>query len=121
MPNRYVIPSPDLPMPRDDAAARHDGEHIERLIDRLPNRVQSATRWLRRPSSRWIRVPAGVLLIGGGVLSILPVFGIWMLPLGFLLLAEDVVPLQRARDRILDSVERRRPHWFAASGARSRT
>jgi hypothetical protein len=90
---------------------------IERLIDRLPKRVQALTRWLRRPSSRWIRIPAGVLLILGSFLSILPVFGLWMLPLGLLLLAEDVLPLRRGRDRVLALIQRRRPHWFRAAEA----
>src|SRR6185437_2631547 len=76
-------------------------------------------RWLRRPSSRWVRVPAGAMLIGGACFSILPLFGLWMLPVGLLLLAEDVPPLRRTRDRILDALERRRPHCFSDSdGAR---
>jgi hypothetical protein len=58
-----------------------------------------------------------VLLIGGGLLSILPGFGLWMLPLGLLLLAEDIPPLRRGRDRALDWIERRRPHWIRRSGA----
>jgi hypothetical protein len=56
-----------------------------------------------------------VLLIGGGVLSILPFLGLWMLPLGLILLAEDIPPLRRARARLLDLLERRRPHWFTIS------
>lgn len=56
-----------------------------------------------------------MLLVGGGFLSILPLFGLWMLPLGLFLLAEDMPPLRRARNRILDRIERHRPHWFAAS------
>ena len=40
-----------------------------------------------------------------------------MLPLGLMLLAEDIAPLRRARDRILDWIERHRPHWFAGSDA----
>jgi predicted DCC family thiol-disulfide oxidoreductase YuxK len=54
-----------------------------------------------------------VLLIGGGILSVLPLLGIWMLPLGLMLLAEDLPPLRRVRDRVLDSVARHRPRWFA--------
>jgi len=102
-----------LPVP---ALRAQDRDHhlLERLIDRLPDRIQAPTRWLRLPSSRWARVPAGVLLIGGGFLAILPLLGLWMLPLGVLLLAEDVPPLRRARNRILDRMARRRPHWFAA-------
>jgi hypothetical protein len=56
------------------------------------------------------------LLIIGGCLAILPVFGLWMLPLGFMLLADDIPLLRRCRDRVLDWLERRRPNWFAAAG-----
>lgn len=92
-----------------------DRDHhlLERLIDRLPDRIRAPTRWLRRPSSRWARVPAGILLVGGGFLAILPLLGLWMLPLGLMLLAEDVPPLRRARNRILERIARRRPDWFA--------
>jgi hypothetical protein len=99
-----------------DDAARHRERRLERLIDRLPRRVQATIRWLRRPSSRRLRIPAGVLLIGGGLLSILPLFGLWMLPLGLVLLAEDVPSLRRARDRLLDWIERRRPRWLQGAG-----
>lgn len=90
-------------------------DHIlERLLARVPNRAfRRAIRWLRRPSSRWARIPAGVLLVVGGFLSILPFLGIWMLPLGLFLLAEDVPLLQRGRGRILEWIARRRPHWLA--------
>jgi hypothetical protein len=87
---------------------RRRDSRLEMLIDRLPTRLQTTVRWLRRPSSRWARVPAGILLIAGGVLSILPLLGIWMLPLGLILLSEDIGPLRRARERILDWIERRR-------------
>jgi hypothetical protein len=39
-----------------------------------------------------------------------------MFPLGLMLLADDIPPLRRFRDRALDWLERRRPHWFAAAG-----
>ena len=97
--------------PSDGNASRHEGR-LERLIDRLPRRSQPAVRWLRRPSSRWVRLPAGTLLIGGGFLSVLPLFGVWMLPLGLILLAEDIAPLRRARDRLLDWIERHHPEWM---------
>ena len=43
-------------------------------------------------SNRWllVRLPLALLLIVGGVFSFLPVLGIWMLPLGLLLLAVDL-------------------------------
>ena len=42
-----------------------------------------------------IRIPVGLLLVLGGVFSILPGLGIWMLPLGLLLMASDVPFLRR--------------------------
>mgnify|MGYP003694382559 CR=1 FL=1 len=40
--------------------------------------------WLRKPSSRYARIPLAMLLIVGGIFSFLPVLGLWMLPLGLL-------------------------------------
>jgi hypothetical protein len=110
--------------PAETGDARDATEQRERrlnqLIDRLPRSWQSTARWLRQPSQRWLRMCAGVLLIVGSLLSILPLFGLWMLPFGLALLAEDVPVLRRAVDRILEWIERRRPHWFrrASSGQR---
>jgi hypothetical protein len=100
----------------DDYTYADPERRLRRLLRRLPNRMQAITRWLRRPASRWARIPAGVLLIIGGCLAILPVFGLWMFPLGLMLLADDIPLLRRFRDRALDWLERRRPHWFAAAG-----
>jgi len=92
---------------------RHARERrIELLIRRLPERLQDVVRRLRQPSMRWMRIPAGALLIVGGIFSILPILGLWMLPLGVVLLAEDVPLLRRATDRVLCWIEHRRPHWL---------
>jgi hypothetical protein len=98
-----------------------DRDHplIEKLIDRLPDRMRAPTHWLRRPSSRWIRIPAGVLLVFGGLFSILPLLGLWMLPLGLFLLAEDMPLLRRARSRVLGAIQRWRPQWFLSREAAS--
>lgn len=87
-------------------------QRLERLIDRLPQGMQRAVRRLRRPEMRWLRIPAGMLLAAASLLSILPLFGIWMLPLGLVLLADDVALLRRGRDRLLAWAEWRWPHWF---------
>lgn len=100
---------------RERAAQRRE-RRLDRLIDRLPRGLQPTVRWLRRPSSRWVRFPAGVLLVLGGLAFILPFLGLWMLPLGLVLLSEDVPPLQRMNDRILDWIEHRRPHWLDGTG-----
>lgn len=91
----------------------HDRERrVELLVRRLPPRLQDTVRWLRQPSARWQRILAGVLLIVGGIFSILPILGLWMLPLGIVLLAEDVAPLRRGTGHVLAWIERRRPHWM---------
>jgi hypothetical protein len=95
------------------AVASAGGDRIDRLVGRLPGSLQRAIRWLRRPSSRWARIPMAVLLLVGGLLSFLPILGLWMLPLGAILLADDVPALRRMCDRLLDAIERYRPHWFA--------
>jgi len=74
------------------------GQRLNRLFDRLERRVpRTAAGWLanvRRPEARWVRIPLGILLVLGGIFSFLPVLGIWMLPLGLLLLALDLIFLQ---------------------------
>ena len=104
-----MVPSPDI------ARADHD-RRLRRLTRRLPGRLQAIIRWLRKPASRWARIPVGILLILGSCLAFLPFFALWMLPLGLILLAEDIPPLRRLRDRALHWLERRRPHWFAPAG-----
>ena len=103
-----------------DAVPYADPERrLRRLLRRLPSRMQAVTRWLRKPASRWARIHVVVMWIIGGCLSILPVFGLWMLPLGLMLLTDDIPPLRRFRDRALDWLERRRPPWFAPAGNRT--
>jgi hypothetical protein len=96
-----------------DASADLRRRRLERLIGRLPNRVQGTVKWLLLPSSRWVRLLAGVLLILGSVFSILPLLGLWMLPLGVVLLAEDVPVLRRLTGRGLEWIEHHRPHWLS--------
>jgi len=90
---------------------------LARLIDRLPGRFREWTRWLMRPESRWARIPAAILLIIGGFLGMLPVLGFWMLPLGFILLAEDLPIVRRGAALLLEWLECRRPHWFSEPSA----
>jgi hypothetical protein len=98
---------------REPAHGDQDREwRLELLVRRLPQRFQTVVRWLRRPAARWVRIPAGLLLIVASLFSILPIFGLWMLPLGLVLLAEDVPPVRRAIDRVLAWIEQRRPHWM---------
>jgi hypothetical protein len=88
---------------------------LDALVGRLPPRIGGAATYLLQPSNRWVRLPAGALLVVGGVLSFLPVLGIWMLPLGLALLAEDVPGLRAQRSKVLDWIERRKPHWLRSA------
>jgi hypothetical protein len=98
---------------RHDRSEDHERERrLGLLVRRLPTRLQTGVRWLRRRSARWVRIPVGLLLILGSVFSILPIFGLWMLPLGLVLLAEDVEPLRHGMNRLLAWIEHRRPHWM---------
>lgn len=70
---------------------------INRQFDRIQRKWPATERflnWLRQPRNRLVRLPIGILLIAGGVFSFLPVLGIWMLPLGLLLLALDIALLR---------------------------
>ena len=68
--------------------------YFEMIDRRVPIGVSQFIRWLRMPSSFAIRLVIAILLILGGIFSFLPVLGLWMLPLGLLLIAQDVPLLQ---------------------------
>lgn len=90
-----------------------DEHRLNRRLDRmeryLPRWLHRALRWLREPNAGWVRIPVGVLLVLGGVFSVLPLLGIWMLPLGLILLAQDIPFLRRPLRRVLIWGER---HWI---------
>ena len=81
--------------------------HFAWFEAKLSPRPASFVRWLRRPSSRLVRIPLAALLILGGIFSFLPILGLWMLPLGLLLFAQDVPPLQKPMAQGLGWIERK--------------
>lgn len=85
---------------------------LEHLISRLPPRLARAIRDLRRGRSRWLRLPVALGFLLGAIFSFLPVLGLWMLPVGLLLLAEDFPPARVAVHAGVNWVAARRPHWF---------
>lgn len=88
-------------------------QRLERLLRRLPARGEQAMRWLLQPGHIWLRGILGSALVVGGILGFLPILGLWMLPLGIILLAEDVPFLRRVSARMLEWIERRHPNWMA--------
>ena len=52
------------------------------------------------PESRPLRIGLGIALCLGGVLWFLPILGLWMLPLGLLVLSVDIPAIRRFRRRV---------------------
>jgi len=79
--------------------------YLDKIDRRVPSSVSRFIQWLRKPSSLIVRWLVALLLIVGGVFSFLPVLGLWMLPLGFLLIAQDVPFLQEPLVNVLEWIE----------------
>lgn len=107
-----------------DMSEDQDQRKLERLFTRLkaklPDRMARSIAWLVGPSAILLRLPLGIVLILGGIFSILPMLGIWMLPLGLLLVAVDVPLVRRWVVNIWPKIEAR---WrlFRSRRSRSRT
>jgi hypothetical protein len=69
-------------------------------LGRLIPALRGPMSTLRQDSWFPIRFPIALSLIAGGFLSFLPVLGVWMLPLGLLLLAVDL-PILRGPISVL--------------------
>lgn len=82
----------------------HD-PRLQRLLDALPQPARRSYRWLVQPQAKWVRLPLGVALIAGGALGFLPVLGFWMLPIGALLVGEDIPPVRRATLHVLGRIQ----------------
>ena len=65
-------------------------------------------RTVRLPASRAGRTALGGAAVVGGLFSFLPVLGIWMLPLGIVILSIDFPKIRKARRRFSVRWERRR-------------
>jgi hypothetical protein len=93
-----------------DTSVDHKAEidrHFAWFEARLPERPAKFVSYLRQPSSKWVRFPLALLLMLGGVFSILPILGLWMLPLGMLLIAQDVPVLEKPVAKSLGWIERK--------------
>lgn len=74
-------------------------EKLEHAYDCLeqetPSVVARTIHWLRGPQSRRVRLPMGLLLIVLGCFGFLPVIGYELIPIGLLLIAQDVPFLRK--------------------------
>ena len=92
---------------------------LERQFERIGRQVPASAgflRWVRRPHMHVVRIPLALLLIAGGVFSFLPVLGLWMLPLGLLVLAVDVPVLKRPVGNAIVRLQR----WISVTRRRFR-
>jgi hypothetical protein len=88
---------------------RHTVKSIKVLGKRMPV-----------PANIFLRVGLGLLCIIGGIFSFLPILGVWMLPLGLMILSIDFPPIRRFRRvatvKIVGILKRRFPQLAAKLG-----
>lgn len=107
------------PEPAPDLHEKRLDRQWKRLRSELPVSTARQLGWLRERKARLVRIPVGILLIVGGFLGFLPIFGFWMVPLGLLLLAQDIPFLKRPAGRALVWFNRtwqRWKRWWRGSG-----
>jgi hypothetical protein len=71
------------------------------------------------PRSRILRIALGVVLVLGGLFGFLPILGLWMVPLGLLVLSVDIPRVRRWRRRFAVWFSRRYPQLAAKLHIRS--
>jgi hypothetical protein len=86
----------------------------------VPKYISLFGRRIRMPQSVILRVALGIAAIIGGVFSFLPVLGVWMLPLGLLILSIDFPVVRRWRRKmtvkLVGMLKRRFPRLAAKIG-----
>jgi hypothetical protein len=90
---------------------------LDRLERKLTPRMARFAHWVRQPSARWVRWPLALVLIVGGVFSILPVLGLWMLLVGLGLIAQDIPVLRRPMTRLVAWINDR---WMGGESGAAR-
>lgn len=70
--------------------------------------IQVGSKIVRLPQQPSVRIALGSGLIAGGALGFLPVLGFWMLPLGLLVLSQDLPTVRRWRRSTIVRIERRK-------------
>jgi hypothetical protein len=95
----------------DGAVRRELDRYLAAIGAYLPVWFCRTVIWLRKPSRVLVRVAVALLLIAGGFLSFLPVLGLWMLPLGLIIISQDLPFLQRPLLRVFQWADRKWQGW----------
>jgi hypothetical protein len=104
------------PLPRDgERMTTRDQERLDRIVERysarLPGWMARFIEWVRKPELRLLRIIAGIMLVLCGFVGFLPILGFWMVPLGLLLLAQDITFLRRPVVNAIYWCERKWQSW----------
>ncbi len=76
-------------------------------------------RSYRLPRTPLRRQILGWAFVGGGIFSFLPILGVWMLPVGFVILSVDSPRMRRSRRRMTVRIARRWPKLNAMIAPKS--
>lgn len=87
----------------------------EQLEREAPDWMSRAVCWLHSPKSRKYRIPIGLLLIACGLVGFLPIVGYEFIPVGLLVLAQDIPFLRKPVGKfilwLLDKWEGLKRRW----------
>ena len=70
----------------------------------VPKWMVRPIRWLHSSRSRLYRIPIGLLLIACGIVGFLPIIGYEFIPIGILVLAQDIPFLRRPAGKLILSL-----------------
>ena len=96
-------------------------DELDRILDRyqtkMPGWMARFVARIRRPELRVRRIVAGVMLVLCGFVGFLPILGFWMVPLGLILLAQDIPFLRRPVVGAIEWCERKWASWRGGAKA----
>jgi membrane-bound ClpP family serine protease len=90
-------------------------DELDRILDRyqekMPGWMARFVAWIRKPELRVLRIISGIVLVLCGMVGFLPILGFWMIPLGLVLLAQDIAFLRRPVVAAIEWGERKWHAW----------
>jgi hypothetical protein len=87
-----------------------------RALSRASPALESVIAVINSRRGILVRLPLGLLLLLGGLMWFLPFLGLWMIPLGLLLLAIDLPALRPAVTAVIIRLRRRWSSWRRRGG-----
>jgi hypothetical protein len=94
-----------------------DNRPLERLLKALPSAIRRLFTRVLQPEASWVRRPLGAIMVVGGLCGFLPILGFWMLPVGLILIGEDIPVVKRLTLRALGALQ----GWWDGLRGRERT